>query len=113
MIYEPAEDSFLLAKAVKKYSPGKSVLDMGSGSGIQAETALSAKAKSVLSADIDKETIKYLKSKNIRAVQSDLFSNIKNTMDRHSCFGCSRCNLGLKAKVFVKHLDIIIGHGKI
>ncbi len=45
------------------------------------------------------------------------WAEIKNTMrhlglkakvcDRRSCFGCSRFNLGLKAKVFVKNLDII------
>ena len=43
MIYVPREDSFLLAKFVEKYAFGK-VLDMGTGSGIQAESALKNKA---------------------------------------------------------------------
>jgi release factor glutamine methyltransferase len=37
-IYEPREDSYLLAKAVEKYAFGK-VLDLGTGSGIQGITA--------------------------------------------------------------------------
>ena len=44
MIYEPAEDSHLLAEAVKKFAHGR-VLDMGTGSGIQAITA--AKSRKV------------------------------------------------------------------
>ena len=38
MIYQPSEDSFLLATEVKKKSNGKKVLDVGSGSGILAES---------------------------------------------------------------------------
>ena len=53
MIYEPREDSYLLQKYVKKYSKGKYFLDIGSGSGIQAKTAIKAKAKSVLATDIN------------------------------------------------------------
>ena len=40
MIYQPSEDSYLLEKEVKKYSPKKSVLDIGSGSGIQAQSSI-------------------------------------------------------------------------
>lgn len=38
MIYEPEEDSYLLEKYVKKLAKGK-VLDLGTGSGIQALAA--------------------------------------------------------------------------
>jgi methylase of polypeptide subunit release factors len=38
-IYEPQEDSFLLQKVLKEYAFGR-VLDMGTGSGIQALTAM-------------------------------------------------------------------------
>lgn len=76
MIYEPQEDSFLLQKYVKKYAKGK-VLDMGTGSGIQAETALT-KTKDVLAVDINKEA---LKNKNIKTKYSNLFSNIKEKFD--------------------------------
>jgi len=79
MIYEPQEDSFLLAKYVKKYAQGK-VLDMGSGSGIQAETALE-KTKDVLAVDINPEVIERLKQKGINVQFSDLFSSIKEKFD--------------------------------
>ena len=75
MIYEPREDSLLLQKYVAQYAKG-SVLDMGTGSGIQAETALQ-KTNDVLAADIDKEVISHIKKKNISVVHSDLFSKIQ------------------------------------
>src|SRR3989338_3085739 len=79
MIYEPQEDSFLLSKYVEKYASGR-VLDLGSGSGILAEAAL-MKTKDVLAVDINKETVKLLKKRNINAKYSDLFSNIKGRFD--------------------------------
>ena len=77
MIYEPSEDSFLLAEQVKKYARNKSVLDIGSGSGIQAFTALENGAKDVLAIDINRSAVKELRKKGLNAVQSDLFSNVK------------------------------------
>jgi release factor glutamine methyltransferase len=76
MIYEPREDSFLLQRQVKKFAKGI-VLDMGTGSGIQAKTA-SFKAKQVVALDLDKDTIKhckktYVSEKNIHFFNSDLF----------------------------------------
>ena len=79
MIYDPEEDSFLLAKYVGKFAKGK-VLDLGTGSGIQAETALKY-TKDVLAVDIDKESLKFVKKKGIKARYSDLFSNIKEKFD--------------------------------
>ena len=42
-IYQPAEDSYLLQETLKQYLKSKSknikILDMGSGTGIQAKTA--------------------------------------------------------------------------
>lgn len=80
MVYEPAEDSFLIQKEVKRLAKGR-VLDMGTGSGILAETAAQLKrVKSVLAADIQKKTIdhcrKTIKSCKIKFTKSDLFSNI-------------------------------------
>jgi release factor glutamine methyltransferase len=77
MIYSPREDSFLLEREVRKLAKGKSFLDMGSGSGIQAKAAVKAGAKSVLAADISSEAVKSLKSQKIQAVKSNLFSGIK------------------------------------
>ena len=81
MEYNPAEDSFLLLKHVKKKAKNKSVLDMGAGFGILAETAKEAGAKSVLAADISKEAVEHVKFKGIPAVQSNLFSEIKGKFD--------------------------------
>lgn len=79
MIYEPAEDSFLLKKYVEKYAKGK-VLDIGTGSGIQAETAL-IKTNDVLAVDINEKAVKLLKKIGINAKYSDLFSNVKGKFD--------------------------------
>jgi len=79
MIYEPAEDSYLLEKYVTKYSKGK-VLDMGCGSGIQSLAALS-KADSVLSVDINSEAVSFCKSKGLNAIESDLFFNVNGKFD--------------------------------
>lgn len=89
MVYTPAEDSYLLKREVKKYltninkkhENGKSkikVLDMGSGSGIQALTCLEQgiNKQSILCADIDKGTVGYLKKQKLKTVHTDLFSRI-------------------------------------
>jgi len=83
MVYQPAEDSYLLLAEVEKYlrslkSKKIRVLDMGSGTGIQAITCIKAgvKRKNVLALDIDKEAVKTLKSQKLKAIQSDLFSKI-------------------------------------
>ena len=80
MVYEPAEDSFLIQKEVKRLAKGD-VLDMGTGSGILAETALQSKrVKSVLGVDIKKSSVEHcrknIKSKKIRFIVSDLFSRV-------------------------------------
>jgi len=79
MIYEPAEDSFLLQKYVKIYAKGK-ILDMGSGSGIQALAALE-NTKDVLAVDINPGVVDLLKKKGINAEVSDLFNNVKGKFD--------------------------------
>ena len=76
MIYEPAEDSYLLQKFVKKLVKGK-VLDMGTGSGIQA---LSVKGD-VLAVDINAEAVKVCKDKGLNCIESDLFENVKGKFD--------------------------------
>ncbi len=78
-IYEPAEDSYLLEKYVKKYANGK-VLDMGTGSGFLAKSAL-LKTKNVLAVDVNPKAVSYVKSLGINALCSDLFSNVKGKFD--------------------------------
>ncbi|MBL7052023.1 MAG: methyltransferase [Nanoarchaeota archaeon] len=78
-MYEPREDSFLLKKHVKKLVSGK-VLDVGTGSGIQALAALE-NTKEVLAVDISEEVVEYCKKKNINVIQSDLFEKIEGKFD--------------------------------
>lgn len=83
MLYEPAEDSFLIQKSVGALARG-SVLEIGIGSGILSETALkSRKVNSVVGVDIKQEaidhcksSIKVLKNKTFKLLKSDLFSNV-------------------------------------
>lgn len=81
MIYLPKEDSFLMEEQVKRFAKDKSVLDIGSGSGIQALAAKKSGAKSVLASDINPEVIKHLKSIGLNAIESDLFEKIKGKFD--------------------------------
>jgi release factor glutamine methyltransferase len=73
-VYEPSDDSFLLEKYVRKLSRG-AVLDIGTGSGIQAMAA-AERADSVTAVDISQEAIDICKKKypNIIFLRSDLFS---------------------------------------
>ncbi|HLC71891.1 MAG TPA: HemK2/MTQ2 family protein methyltransferase [Candidatus Nanoarchaeia archaeon] len=83
-IYEPSEDSYLIQKYVRELALGR-VLDMGTGSGIQALTAITnPNAQFVIAADSNPEAVAALehqiKTKKIRKLQvvhSDLFSHIK------------------------------------
>lgn len=84
-VYKPREDSELLAKTVEKLAYGK-VLDMGTGSGIQAIAAAKKKeVESVLAVDINKDAIDYASKNNshkkIRYAISNLFSSVKGNFD--------------------------------
>lgn len=81
MIYEPAEDSFLLEKVVRDRAKGKRVLDIGTGSGILALAALRVEAEEVLAVDINAEAVKSVKQKGVNAVKSDLFSKVSGRFD--------------------------------
>ena len=81
IIYEPAEDSHLIYREVKKLSKDKKVLDMGTGSGILAIGAKRGGAIEVLAADINEKAVEAVNKKGIKAVVSDLFSNITGKFD--------------------------------
>jgi release factor glutamine methyltransferase len=74
--YEPSHDSILLQKYVRQLSKGL-VLDMGTGSGIQAKAAAEV-ANFVIAVDINKKAIEFCKrniqSHKIMFVESDMFS---------------------------------------
>ncbi|OYT32462.1 hypothetical protein DRJ22_01005 [Candidatus Woesearchaeota archaeon] len=81
MVYEPQEDSLLLKSVAEQFAKGK-VLDMGTGTGIQATTASRLeKVKEVIGVDADKKAIEYCKKKykkeKIKWIQSDLFTALK------------------------------------
>jgi release factor glutamine methyltransferase len=67
MAYEPREDSLLLAEQVKKYAKGK-ILDMGTGTGIQALNAVE-NADSVVACDIDPEALETAKDFACKKIQ--------------------------------------------
>ena len=88
-VYSPAEDSFLLQKYVDKLVFGR-VLDMGTGSGIQAVTAAKKNnIENVVAADINVDaifaTVSLAKTNSIAdkvvTVHSDLFKNIHEKFD--------------------------------
>jgi len=85
-VYEPREDSMLLAEVVKEKAFGE-VLDVGTGSGIQAITA-SSTAKGVKGVDISEKAVKTAKKnaetnkiKNVKFARSDLFGNVSGSFD--------------------------------
>jgi release factor glutamine methyltransferase len=80
MIYQPAEDSFLIQTEVKRLAKGN-VLDIGTGTGILANTAVELKkVKSVLGVDIKNEAVEHcrnaVKSKKAKFIASDLFAKV-------------------------------------
>ena len=80
MVYEPQEDSELLAKHVIELAKGK-VLDMGTGSGFQARAAaLSPQVKSVLAVDVDPKAVSFARKEHsdpkITFRVSDLFAKV-------------------------------------
>src|SRR3989338_4368394 len=82
-IYQPAEDSYLLQKCVRRFATGR-VLDMGTGSGIQALTAIEVPSvREVVAIDINSKAVEALrqeiekkKLRKIKAVKGDLFENL-------------------------------------
>ncbi|MEM4255242.1 MAG: methyltransferase [Candidatus Norongarragalinales archaeon] len=88
-VYEPREDSWLLEKAIAAYAFGR-VLDLGTGSGIQAIAAARKKeVGSVVATDINPNALKQAKAnaatsgvaEKIVFIKSDLFENIQGKFD--------------------------------
>ena len=86
-VYEPREDSFLLANSLPKIQ-GLEVLDIGCGTGIQSINASQKGAKSVLAIDINPQAIENTKQNctaqkigNVSAMESNLFEKIPQKFD--------------------------------
>jgi len=85
MVYQPAEDSYLLTNILKKELPklikknlGLKFLEIGAGSGIHLLTAekLGAKKENIFSSDINEDSVKHCNSLGYNCIKSDLFENI-------------------------------------
>lgn len=83
-VYTPREDSLLLADVIWEFNNVGEVLDMGTGSGIQA-LIISKKAEKVLGVDINPDAVKIAKEnarinnvKNTDFIVSDLFDKVNN-----------------------------------
>lgn len=90
MIYQPAEDSFLLSEVLSYEIPkliyknsNLTFLEIGCGSGIQLETAFNSgiKKQNIFSCDINPEAVKHCKNLGFNCIKSNLFSNIKGKFD--------------------------------
>ncbi len=88
-VYEPREDSFLLAEAVEEFAEG-SVLDMGTGCGIQGIIAAGkTSVGKVLACDVSEKALAAARlnaeangvAGKISFVKTNLFSAVKNEFD--------------------------------
>ena len=86
MIYQPAEDSFLLTEILKQQlptlleqNPNLKFLEIGAGSGIHLQTAsqIGIKKQNIFSCDINQKAVDHCNSLGFNCVQSDLFKNIQ------------------------------------
>ncbi len=88
-VYRPGEDSYLLARHVRKLVHGE-VLDVGTGSGIQAvEAALKPEVSRVVAVDMSPAAVEAAKRRaesggvveKIEFIRSDLFENVEGVFD--------------------------------
>lgn len=89
-MYPPKDDSYFLSEVLIGYlkklpeqiKNKLTALDLGTGSGIQAETLANFLPKNnILCCDIDKEALSYVKNKGFKILNSNLFSKIKQKFD--------------------------------
>ncbi|WP_456420686.1 HemK2/MTQ2 family protein methyltransferase [Thermococcus sp.] len=85
-VYEPAEDTFLLAETVN-VEPGETALDMGTGTGLIA-LIMARKADFVIGVDINPKAIELARRnaelngiRNVEFRVSDLFENVSGKFD--------------------------------
>ncbi len=90
MIYQPAEDSFLMSRILKEKlpellekNPDLKFLEIGAGSGIHLETAknLGVKKENIYSSDIDKKSVSHCNLLGFNCIHSDLFEKINGKYD--------------------------------
>jgi release factor glutamine methyltransferase len=88
-VYRPGEDSYLLARHVRRLVRGE-VLDMGTGSGVQAvEAAAKQEVSRVVAVDVNPAAVEVARRRaessgvagKMEFVTSDLFENVKDVFD--------------------------------
>ena len=88
-VYQPGEDSYLLARHVRRLVHGE-VLDMGTGSGIQAvEAAAKPEVSRIVAVDVSPAALEAAKRRaesggvvwKIEFIHSDLFEKVKGVFD--------------------------------
>jgi len=84
-IYQPSDDSYFFVDFLRsclKKNRKISYLDMGTGSGILAETASEfLDKKNILAVDVNPDAVALVKKKGFSALKSDLFENVKGKFD--------------------------------
>ncbi len=78
-VYEPAEDSFLLAEAaLKEAKPGMRILEVGTGSGfVSAVLLANLKDISLLATEINPHGALCAKKNGVEVIRTDLFRGIR------------------------------------
>lgn len=79
LVYEPAEDSFLLADAaLKEAKPGMSILEIGTGSGfVSAVLLANLKNIRLIATEINPHAARCSKTNAIEVIRTDLFKGLK------------------------------------
>jgi release factor glutamine methyltransferase len=79
IVYEPAEDSFLLADAVlKEAKPGMRILEIGTGSGfVSAILLANLKDIRLVATEINPHAARCAKTNAVEVIRADLFKGLK------------------------------------
>ncbi|HPS89649.1 MAG TPA: class I SAM-dependent methyltransferase [Methanosarcina vacuolata] len=80
LVYEPAEDSFLLADvALKEAKPGMQILEIGTGSGfVSAVLLANLKEIRLVATEINPHASRCAKMNGVEVIRTDLFRGIKS-----------------------------------
>lgn len=80
LVYEPAEDSFLLADAaLKEAKPGMHILEIGTGSGFVSSVLLAnLKGICLVATEINPHAARCAKVNGVEVIRTDLFRGIKS-----------------------------------
>jgi len=80
LVYEPAEDSFLLADAaLKEAKPGMRILEIGTGSGfVSAVLLANLKEIHLVATEINPHAARCAKVNGVEVIRTDLFRGIKS-----------------------------------